>query len=40
MLVPVEKQIADLVKAGIGRRISRTKNYGFRTFPSAVTLAA
>jgi len=30
LLVPVEKQITDLVRAGIGRRISRTKNYSFR----------
>ena len=39
-LVPVEKQITDLVRAGIGRRIGRTKNYSFRAFPSAIALVA
>ena len=39
LIVPVEKQIMDLIIAGIGRRISRT-NYRFRTFPSVIALAA
>jgi hypothetical protein len=40
LLVPVEKQMTDLVRAGIGRRISRTKNYSFRAFSSAIVLVA
>jgi hypothetical protein len=34
LLVPVEKQFAELVTAGLGPSISRTPRYGFRTFPS------
>jgi hypothetical protein len=40
LLVPVEKQFADLVKAGLGRRISRTPKYGFRTFSSPIPIVA
>lgn len=39
-LVPVEFQIKELIAAGLGRRISRTKNYSFRTFPLPVALVA
>lgn len=40
LLVPVEKQFAELVRAGLGRRISRTPKYGFRTFTSTTPVVA
>jgi hypothetical protein len=40
LLVPVEKQLADLIRAGIGRRISRTPNYSFKTFSSTISMVA
>lgn len=36
----VEKRITDLIRAGIGWRISRTKDYRFRVLPSAIVLVA